>query len=510
MGLFGSKSDHPLASLKSIQQMLDAMPRTDPVVVLDEIGQSIAALIDAENDFKLEHQFAALCLLDEAAHPFLRKITYSYFALVEPAAFQENRWWGALNAYCTFTELAYIHLLQEIRDGSKGSASLKSSIPLICTRGIYAVLGRMECAAVRYMPIEGNLWEHLADFYDLAEMEQYLDEDIQVYPGSISDTSVNRMFASVVIWYSIGVGALKPLDLHITRCLIVHLRKYFLVTDHPAPESLFIFDLAHPLDPARARDEGAMYPPSTRFVAMGVPASYFDGVLKTLAKELVPEEFKFGVAYGASQVAEVVNRVAAYSKVPLPSRRHQRRKLQMKVRVLAGYRNLLDHTGTDLGLSMINGESCMVEDISATGMKYIIPAGKADGVKIGSLVGLQPENATHWGAGIVRRLRRDEQNNLHVGVRIVANRIKGVLLQEKSFGTDDIRNAALMVERQEDAGESWLMVKSDTFSTNRSPTMTDGEFEFLLLPVGVIEKGEDFDLVRYRKMSHEQGSEVAY
>ena len=111
LGLFSNKSDHPLAKLKSAQLLLDDLPKTDPVVVLHEIGQWIEALFDPANDFRLDHQFAVLRILDEAAHPHLRKIIQSYFAVTPPSAFNENRLWGAMSSYFNFCDLGYLDLL---------------------------------------------------------------------------------------------------------------------------------------------------------------------------------------------------------------------------------------------------------------------------------------------------------------------------------------------------------------------------------------------------------------
>ncbi len=506
LGLFGNKSDHPLANQKSVQQILDNLPNSDMVAVLEEIGHWIDALFDPANDFRVDHQLMVLKQLDEAAHPYLRKVVQAYFAVIPLTAFQENRLWGILNTFYTQTEHGYHRILLGIREGEKGGAAIRSQVALVCTRGIYAILGRMECAAVRYLQIDPQAWVHLADLYDHAAVEGCLDEGMQLYAGGVGDTTVNRAFASVVMWYSIGVGALRPLDLHISKSIIIQLRKFMTVTEVPRPNSMFIFDLAHPLDPARAKDEGAMYPPSTRFVEIDVPAGYFEGLLKTLAKEMVPEALNLGVPYGAELVAEVVQRVAAYSKLPLPSRRHQRRKISMNVRILNGYEALLGQVESEYGADGAAGDACKVEDISATGMKYMVPSSHANGLRIGSLIGLRPDKAAHWGAGVVRRLRRDEQNNLHVGVRILANKVVGIILEDGSIEVHT--QPALLVERSSDGnGENWLLMKPDTYTPTRSPKMAMDGQEFLMLPVGLIEKGADFDMVRYRKMVHEAGGE---
>ena len=416
-----------------------------------------------------------------------------------------------MNTYYSFSEQAYLHLLLAVRNGEKGSSAIKANIPLICTRGIYAIFGRLECAAARYSPLPVQLWEHLADFYDHAEVEQYLDEEVLVYGGASANSSVRRMFASVVFWYSIGVEALRPLDLHIAKCLIVHLRKFYMVAEQAQSDSLFIFDLAKPAAPSRAKEDGAMYPLSTRFVSIGIPSGYFENLLKTLSKNHVPEELNFGVTYSVEVVAEVVNRLTAYCNLPLPMRRHQRRKINMSVKVLSGFDNVVKQSEMGLNTDSAKKENWEVEDMSATGLSCVLPPGNASAVKIGTLLAFQSDKAAPWGAGIVRRMRRDAENNLHVGVRVLANKIAGVELHGDEDDFENIRQSALFVDRSgEQNGESWMLMKSDTFSSNRSPIMTLGKQKFLLLPVGLVEKGVDFDWVSYRKMAYDDGAEAEY
>jgi len=53
--------------------------------------------------------------------------------------------------------------------------------------------------------------------------------------------------------------------------------------------------------------------------------------------------------------------------------------------------------------------------------------------------------------------------------------------------------SALLLDKTDlQDGESLLLMKQDTFSINRSPTMSMGEQSFLLLPLALVEKGVDF------------------
>lgn len=511
LGLFSNKSDHPLANLKSAQQLLDHLSKTDAVEVLHEVGHWIEALFDPANEFRLDHQYAVLRMLDEAAHPYLHKILLNYFAAIPPAEFQERRLWGAMNAYFTFSELGYLHLIRGARDGGKGGGGIKAAIALISARGIYAASGRMECAAVRYAQAAPDLWIHLADFYDHAEISKCQDEQLSLYAGMGSLTSVSRLFASLLMWHASVVGSLRPLDIHIAKCLFGNMEKSFSVSEGVQEDSCLIFNLATPDSPLRLTGEGAMYPPSMRFANIGTPNIYLDNLLKTLSKNLVTAEMNLGVAYSAEDVADVARRLLAYCQTRQHVKRPPRRKIKMNVSVLNGFFNMVEETNVDLNLNDPVSGNWEVEDISANGLRCVLPEGLASSVTIGTLVGLQPEKSLHWGVGIVRRLRRDAKNELHVGVRILANKVESVVLHGHDGVSADVNYPALLLDRTgEQSGESWMLMKQETFSINRSPTMRLDDLNYLLLPLSLVEKGVDFDLVRYRKMEQDSGGEEEY
>ena len=498
-----------MANIKSAQQLLNDLPKTDALEVLDEIGHWIEALFDPSNGFRLDHQFAVLRMLDDAAHPHLRKITQSYFAVVPPALLQENRLWGAINSYSTFCDLGYLDLLIGMQQGEKGKSGIKSSTGLICARGIYAVFGKLECMAVRYMQPDPQLWKHLAEFYAFAEAEQCLDEPVSLYAGMGANT-VRHLFGCGVMWYTSAAGSLRPLDLHIAKRLISHFSKSFTIGEQCREDSLFTFDLANPSPPARVKESGTMYPPSIRFVGSGGAPGQLGNISKTLDKGLVPEELNMGVAYSAETVADVAQHLTVCCNFPLPSRRHQRRKIKMRINVLDGFFNMVEQTNVDVNLNDHLSENWEVEDISANGLSCVLPAGQASTVKIGTLIGLQPGKSLHWGAGIVRRLSRDGQNNLHVGVKILANKVECVVLRDKGSINNTEQRALFLDRPEEQGGESWILMKSDTFTSSYSPTMKLGGQSFLMLPLGLEEKGVDFDIVRYRKMAKDHSGDETY
>ena len=67
-------------------------------------------------------------------------------------------------------------------------------------------------------------------------------------------------------------------------------------------------------------------------------------------------------------------------------------------------------------------ESWIVENVSDGGYGAIIPAARSDWVRVGALIGLKTETAQHWGAGIIRRVARDQHQQRRVGVQVLSKR----------------------------------------------------------------------------------------
>ena len=145
MGLFGKKADHPMADMKSAQQLLNDVPRNDALKALQEITEWIESVRD-NAEFAVDQRLEVLRLLDESARPFMRKLIYDYFSAQSLSKFQENRTWMGLNEFFSHLAQAYFKVLTDFRSGHKGSSTIKPFLPLVAARGIYALMGRLKLA----------------------------------------------------------------------------------------------------------------------------------------------------------------------------------------------------------------------------------------------------------------------------------------------------------------------------------------------------------------------------
>lgn len=509
LGIFGKKSDHPLADIKLAQQVLEDIPKNDALNTVQEISGWIESILELADDFRLEHEFAVLRMFDEAAQPHVRKLLRDYFAVQPPAKFQENRLWTVLNGFYTQTELVHYDVLTRYRDGGRGASGLKPDLAILGARGIAALTGRLKMAAARYALVEPDLWGHLADFYSHAESNGYQETPTAMYPGIPGSSSVRQEFGSLLVWYGVSAGVQNPLQEHITERLVAYACNGLRVDGQYNGSALFVFDLAQPTPPMRLATDATIHP-ALRFFSAPDTLKKLEALSKTLEKGIVPDDVSFcGAKYDVEMVRDILRRLLDSLSLPMPTRRNPRRKISVNLKVANGFFKMLEQA--DAGLNFFNPDAAEiwdVEDISATGFRSVLPAAKGEGVKVGSLIGSKPENVQSWGAGIVRRLSRDDKNNLHVGVEVLSTQIVGIALTDRAQTSDEDMQIAMYLNRPGDvSGEAWLLMRPDTFSLNRSLVMDMEGKGYLLLPVALVESGEDYDLARYRRMEQDESNE---
>jgi len=249
--------------------------------------------------------------------------------------------------------------------------------------------------------------------------------------------------------------------------------------------------------------------PALRYIDAEGMKQQLDGLIKTLDKGIVPDNLNlYGAKYEAELVRDVGQRLLQSLILPPATRRHPRRKISVNLKVANGFFKMLEKTEVALNFGADDSEIWDVEDISATGFRSVVPLARADGIKIGTLLGSRPESISHWGAGVIRRLSRDAEDNLHIGVEILSPRFIGVALFDPSQPGAESDLVGMYLNRPSDSsGEAWLLMKPETYTGSRSLTMQLNGKGYLLLPLALVERGEDHDLARYRMMEQDAASE---
>ena len=505
----GGKVDHPMSDAKRAREVIDALPTNDPAKSLEEITEWLDS-INQIAEFKLNQRFENIDLLDGAARNPVRKLSQDYLSMPRQLKFQENRLWNAVFGVWRQLGDGYLRCLKQYDDGLIGMTIIRKSLPVIVARAIRALTFQLKWKLLRYGPVEKRIWAELAQAYSIAEQRGFADSTIVIYPGARGEGTVKREFLTAMMLSASSPEGLPPLRQEIAERAAAHLADAFRIANRP-DGCTHCVDLAAP-GPAVRLFKGVEPRATLRFFGAGKGLADLNQLLGRIVETgAVPDGVNLGGDYGKDNVTGTLRHLAQYWAQNPPARSSERRPSAGRITVVPGLKEImktLDPSDDDtldfsLGQPAGSGESWIVEDVSDGGYGAIIPSVKSDWIRVSTLVGVHAEASKYWGIGLIRRIVRDEQQQRHVGIQLLTTTaipVKISLSQTLSF-TDadrDTERAILLSTGPDARGEVGVVMRGGLFNRRDSLDMTVRDKSFLLMPVGLVEGGEDFDWVKFK------------
>ncbi len=501
ISLFGGKKpDHPMADIKEARKILGELPANDAFKCADELSHWLASVM-AEEGFKPEYRAQLVQLLDETAQISLRKLGRDYLASPRLAKFQEIRLWKAIHEYWRQAALAYAACVELYASGAKGADALKADMPLLLARALRALAAQVKWMYMRYGPMDQSVWGLIAKVYALAETRKFAKSAVTLYPGIPGESTPEQEFLKVVMLSASSPDSLLPLEMELCERLIAHFCASFTLRLDLQPDIAYWIDLATSQAPLRLA-RPPQHAPTLRFFAAGKALEDLENFIRTVKTTgSVPPQVNLGGTYPAETVLDVANHLALYWSPKPPERKHQRHRVKSRLNVTHGYDGVLAVLGGAPDQDSSAAETWIVENVSAGGFGAGIPEMKGDWLKIGCLLGLQPEGGDNWVLGVVRRLQREIPQKGSVGIQTIAKSAR--LLQLSVGGGAGGESGILIGDGSESPGEARVLLRSGVFVSGQNMEYRKGEMTCLLMPQGVVESGEEYEVVKFREMIRE-------
>ena len=227
----------------------------------------------------------------------------------------------------------------------------------------------------------------------------------------------------------------------------------------------------------------------------------------------MPSDVNLGGNYEVELVRSVMTHLALYWSDKPPARSSERRQIATRLTVVHGLSQILrslrpveDDTSLDFQVKNA-GESWIAENISDGGFGAIVPQVKGDWIKVGGLLGVLGETSKFWGAGLVRRLTRDEFQQRRVGIQLVSKAIIPVRLSSAGSVSSvsvlrEGNQAVLLSTTPDKNGEVMLLLPVGTYSQTQPLEMNVRGKQYYLMPRRLIEGGDDFDWGSFKVMKN--------
>ena len=515
MSLFGgSKPDHPMADIKQAKTIISDLPANDAIKALDEITFWLDSVSRADG-FRVDFCFELYSLLDQAAKLHQRKLSQEYLATDRQEKFRENKLWTASFDFWKTLGNAYGQCLEKFQAGARGSRAIKKLIPAISSRVLRALTLQLKWVMLRYGPIADRVWGDLGQVYFFAENTGIATEEVEVYPGIHGQSSVQQEFLKALMFGVSSTDGLTPVRQEIAERIVAHFGKMYVMQKRPAAGCNYCFDLAmrKPAMRALRRVEAT---PTMRYFGAGDALPALCRIMeKTKADGCLPADINLGGSYDTNLVYSVMQHLAMYWSEDPPARHSERRKTATRLTVIHGFQNLLkwldpiqDAESLDFNVQNDGTESWIVENVSDGGYGAIIPQVKGDWIKIGSLLGVQAESSRFWGAGIVRRITRDEYQQRRVGIQVLSTAVIPVRVgpagEVSSINATREGGAAVLLSTSPDKkGEISMLLAAGAYTASQTLEMDVRGKSYILIPSKMNESGEDFDWASFKVMQRQ-------
>jgi hypothetical protein len=275
----------------------------------------------------------------------------------------------------------------------------------------------------------------------------------------------------------------------------------FVVSKEPAGCTHWI-DLAAPRAPVRVlRDP----PPvsTVRYFGAGPALRELDQLRAHITyTRTLPEGLSLGT-HDHAVVLELLEHLEQDWAGKTQARRHDRKKTAARVTVVPGFREIVSVLEFAVNDSLDfthqkSAESWIVQDVSAGGYGAVIPAVAGDWVEVGGVIGVEGESFREWRIGLIRRVTRNEQQQQHVGVQLLAQAATLLHLRTpRSSGSAGVTPAILLSPRIEGQKEVEILTPRGHCAQRDGVEATLADGKHTLVPVDVVEHDGDYDRVKF-------------
>jgi len=497
--------EHPLERKDEAQRLLEQLGDKGPFAALEELASYLDEVKTAES-LKAARALEIVELLDRSARPIVRKLTQEYLSSHQRLTrFQQHRVWFTCHSLLGQLAEGYQTCLARYQAGAPGASALKSSLPRIAGRALRAYGGKIKWTLLHYGEVDPDVWLQVVRLYAMGEALGYNDSIVTMYRGERRESTPLREFLRPLMLFMSAPHSLPPLQIELVDRIAAAWSDAFVLGREGRGGLHYAIECNRSEPPARVAYK-TKHSPQTLFFGPGDAIARASRCANQLQRSgAVPAELDLGLEAEPQVVLATLEHLQRYWWPMQPKRAQPRTEATEHMRVVHDYDEVSANAGALFLESpfVSNDESWTLADSSEGGCGLIVPKGRGEWLRVGSLVAARSENATIWRAGIVRRIVGRRYGERYVGVQYLGDGGCAVTL----FPLGPERGTALMPEGElcvllagaaKNPDEAALLLRPGVFGLKRAIDMRAYDRRWLLDPVRLLETGEDYEIGLFR------------
>lgn len=473
------------SSADSWRQVVAGYSSLAPEPVLTDLTHLVE-----RDEIALELSFPAkverILELDEAAQRLERDCIARYLTNEG----QRHVTWAAGRDHAAVLHDAYGRLLALAREVEDVEDDL-DALALLAARILRSGARLIKWDAFRHGPVAATVWPRLNLAYSLALRRGIALRQVCLRTDRTTSTCVEREYVRLMAVHSLGLDRMDPVELEAAWCLVHLVLDQLDITATQGPMTSFWVDLAGAAPPMRLMHMPRHAAQPRFFSGMRAASELRDllcvvergGLPAGLPQHLHPLPFR-------RKMAAVLKRMIQVWSDEAPMRRGRRHPVPGQMRVVQGLPGLLDSLA---GGS--SGQHWVICDAGEHGVGLEGLQRDVAGVEIGTLVGLQSAGGDQWQVGTIRRVWRDDDGSLKIGIELLGSDPSGATLDDGVTA-----QGVLLLDRgSRSGGTVRIILDPSTGLRGGSLQLTSSDGVTRLRPIASVEAecGVDYELRHY-------------
>jgi hypothetical protein len=512
----GAKPEHPMADPKEARRLLEELTSQEPLKALEDLAHWHESVGIAEG-FRPEARIQLLFAIDEAAQDSVRRAARDYLSAARPSRFQENRIWTRIHDYCAQCGRAYALSVDTVLQGARGADAARPLLPLLVVRTLRALSQQIKWLHLRYGPMDPAIWRVLNGVYAFAEAQGIADTRVPaVYPGVTGESTPRQEFIRALMLNVSSPDSLLPSEIELAERVIGDFAASLLLVGEGGPDLTHWTDLGEAMAPLRLA-KTPQRTPGLRFLGAGSALGALEALIRRIeATGQLPASVTATGNFESETVVEVMRHLLLYWSSAAPERKHPRHAVKSRLSIVHGFDGVVGalngagaapdsgkQAADKQGADKHGPENWIVENVSAGGFGAVVPQAKSDWLKIGALLAMQPDGGNNWVVGMVRRVTKVSAQEARVGIQTLSRTPQLAQFALRGAARREPEPGVLLPASGLGSGEASIALRTGVFVPGQTLENQRGGRSYVYMPQDLAERGDDYDIVRFREMVRE-------
>ena len=457
--LLRKKPDGPIDRLKSATIWVQELPDSDVQEALEQIIKALSPLNDNKKT-SLKERIQVLLHLDEKASGLQETLCREYLANYEDPNSPEKLFLPTILSFWEEMAESYQHCIRDFAQ-NPSNKKIMEMLPLLTARAIYYYAMQAKWSYLRYMPVDTHVWRNLHRLYLFAERENFAQTTLKLYPHSAEDTTPTSEYLQPLMLHLANPESLLPKQINMVDSWLNSWTKSISLEPNFRPQrQIYAVNLGDNKSAKKLRRN--MLGEKYRYWGIGLLLVTITKTIDQLKNGELPIHLKLGEDCRLPACIDLIELVANRWAGKGATRKHERQKIANIVEVVQGMSAILESikpgakptssgrqkskpsaeeqhiinyqltsipgfTSLDETTTLSEPElfesdlnQWIMEDESVNGYGAVFSSNGKSLLKIGTLIGLKPDNKKHFAVGIVRRINKDLSSKVHVGIQALS------------------------------------------------------------------------------------------